>query len=192
MPKVENDSFNFKEAPEAFYVSVEAIAHKYIINLFGTIIDPRQFINAFQAFGDAGEDDLVLVNLSSVGGDLDTTDTFLQAMSECKGRVIVRASGGCHSAASIILLHADEFTLSDGFNCLIHCGSLGSNGTLAEFKTASQFHVKHMERILRETYCGFLTEEEIDKLLDGKDFFLNAEEFMQRFEMRNKLIETQH
>lgn len=184
---LQSDEFNFLDTPESFHVDFKPSSNGvFTAYLFGSIADPRQFINVFQAFDAADEGDNVYVNLSSVGGSLDATDTFLQHMEECKGRVIVRASGGCHSAASIILLNAPEFTLSDGFSCLIHCGSLGVSGTLSEFKVSSAFQAKHMESILRATYEGFLTEEEIDRMIDGKDFFLNAEEFMARYEKRNE------
>jgi ATP-dependent protease ClpP protease subunit len=158
------------------------------IDLFGAIKDPRQFIRAISALEAAEEGDEVVINLSSLGGDLDATDTFLQAMLECRGDVVIRATGGCHSAASIILLAAPSFSLSERFNCLIHCGSIGNGGTLAEYREASKFHLAHMEKILREAYEGFLTEGEIEALLGGKDFWIDSEEFMRRHELRNEYL----
>jgi ATP-dependent protease ClpP protease subunit len=164
----------------------------FVIDLFGEIQNPRQFINAISAMEAAEEGDEVMVNLSSLGGDIDATDTFLQAMAECRGDVVVRATGGCHSAASIILLNAPAFTLSERFNCLIHCGSIGNGGTLAEYHSASKFHLKHMEKILQDTYEGFLTEQEIEELIEGRDFWIDAEEFMLRHEQRNLYMMEKH
>lgn len=148
------------------------------------IEEPGQFIEAIEAFRAASEGDLVEVMLQSPGGDLDATDLFLQAMHECDGRVIVRATGGCHSAASIILMHAPEFTLSHGFNCLIHNGSIGHGGKFSDYRAASKHTVEYMENLMRRTYKGFLTDPEIEEMIDGKDFWLDAGEFIARWKAR--------
>jgi len=50
---------------------------------------------------------------------------------------------------------------------------------------------KQCERIIRETYEGFFTEQELDSMLQGKTFWMDAEEFSQRFERRNELLEAE-
>lgn len=158
------------------------------VYLFGAIEESTQFIGAIEALQAAGDNDVVVIHLSTPGGSLDATDTFLQAMHECEGRVIVKASGGCHSAGSIILMHAPEFTLSDNFSCLIHNGSTGSWGKYSDFKAQTKHSTEYMERVMRNSYEGFLTEDEIEALLDGKDYWLNAEEFCARYESRNEYM----
>ncbi len=176
------------EVIEAVHVSVNPKPGlEYHVSMFESIATPKQFIPAFEAFRDATEHDDVYIYLQSAGGDIDAMDTFLQAMGECAGNVIIRASGNCSSAASIILLRAPcGFTLSEGFSCLIHCGSLGTAGTLNEFRTHSKFYVAHMEKLLSKHYEGFLSKEEIARLLAGEDFFLGPEEFIERYERMRK------
>jgi ATP-dependent protease ClpP protease subunit len=158
------------------------------IFLFGPIEDATQFIPAIQVLQAAGENDIVQIHLSSPGGSLDATDTFLDAMRNTEARVVVRASGGVHSAGTVILLAADEFYLSENFNCLIHNGSTGAGGKYSDFKAQARASEKYMDTVLRKTYAGFLTEEEIDALLEGKDFWFDAEEFVKRYEVRNELL----
>jgi hypothetical protein len=133
---------------------------------------------------------MVVINLSTNGGSLDATDTFLQAMRNCEARIVVKASGGVHSAGSVILLEADEFFLSDNFNCLIHNGSCGAGGDFNKFVAHAKYTQEYMERVMRTTYAGFLTDDEITALIDGKDFWLNAEQFVERWEARNALLQA--
>jgi hypothetical protein len=48
-----------------------------------------------------------------------------------------------------------------------------------------------MERLIRNTYAGFMSEKEIESMLDGKDYWMDAEEWCQRHEQRNKWMEEE-
>jgi ATP-dependent Clp protease protease subunit len=159
-------------------------AMHFNIYLFGPIMDASQFIGPMEVLQAAGEGDLVELHLSTPGGCMDSTDTFLQALRECEGRVVVRATGGVHSCGSIILMNAPEFSLSENFNSLIHNGSTGGYGDLNKFAASSKHSVDYMNKVLRKTYEGFLTPDELNAMIDGKDFWLDGAEWMRRFKMR--------
>lgn len=165
-------------------------AMHFNIYLYGPIESAEQFIGPIEVLQAAGDGDLVEIHLSTPGGSMDATDTFLQAMRECEGRVIVRATGGCHSCGSIILMNANEFTLSENFNSLLHNGSTGAGGDLNKFAAAAKYTVEHMTRVLRSTYEGFLTEDEIEKLIAGVDFWINGEEWMRRWNNRQEYFKA--
>lgn len=163
-------------------------AMHYNIYLFGPIESAEQFIGPIEVLQNAGEGDLVEIHLSTPGGSLDATDTFLQAMRESEGRVVIRATGGVHSAGSIILMNANEFTLSENFRSLIHNGSTGAGDDLNKFKAAAKHSVEYMESVMRKTYEGFLTPDELEAMIDGKDFWLDAKEWMSRWNNRQQLF----
>jgi ATP-dependent protease ClpP protease subunit len=158
----------------------------YNIYLFGAIECPTQFIGAIEVMRMATENDTIVIHLQTCGGSLDATDTFIQAMRECEAPIVVRASGGVHSAGTMILLEADHFTLSENFSSLIHNGSTGSGGKFSDYKSETTFTTKWFERSLRETYEGFLTPSEIDDVIKGVDIWLDADEWMQRAHARNE------
>lgn len=160
--------------------------------LFGGIYCATQFIYAIEALQAASENDVVYINLSTDGGSLDATDTFLMAMQECEAKIVIKASGGVHSAGTVILMHADEFILSENFNALVHNGSVGPGGKFSDWVSASKHTKEYMETVMRNTYAGFLTETEIDNLLAGHDYWFGPEEFVQRFESRVAYMEEQH
>lgn len=162
----------------------------YHVKIWGEIEDVRQFDDAIDAMDTASENDVVLIHLSTNGGCVDATDTFISAMHRCRARVAVHASGGVHSAGTIILLNAPEFRLSEGFNALLHNGSMGAYSKTSDVKSQTAFQFKQMDRLARETYEGFLSEEEIEQLIGGKDFWMDAEEFTERAEKRTAYMEA--
>jgi ATP-dependent protease ClpP protease subunit len=175
------DEDGYYSLTNPFEVSVHrSHAMKFNVYLFGTIKEAAQFIPAIEVLQAAGEDDEVHVHLSTPGGSMDATDTFLSAMHQCEGRVVVHASGGCHSCGSIILMHANEFTLSEDFNMLVHNGSLGGYDDLNKFAAHAKHGVEYMMKVMRRTYEGFLTPEELQAMIDGKDFWMDGKEFMER------------
>lgn len=178
--------------PQEFAVSYTPIKSGiFNIYLFGEIECAEQFISAIEVLQAAGENDVVYIHLSTNGGSLDATDTFIAEMRDCEARIIVKASGGVHSAGSVILLNADEFMLSENFNCLIHNGSVGVGGKTSDFKAQTKHTLEYMDKVMRRTYAGFLTEQEIEELINGKDFWLDAEEFGRRFEARQAAMADQ-
>lgn len=164
----------------------------YTIYIFGTIVDPSQFIGAIEVMNRASEDDLVVVHLQTPGGSIDATDTFISAMRDCEADVIVYASGGVHSAGTIILMNAPAFRLSRNFNALVHNGSVGTGGKFSDFKAAAKSYEQQMEGVLRSTYEGFLTPKELDEMIAGKDFWLDAKGFSDRFSARQEFLKEKY
>lgn len=192
-PKTDKRAGYYTMEPEPFDVTYTPIrSGTFNIYLVDVIETPKQFLSAIEVLQAATERDTVVIHLQTPGGSLDATDMFIQGMRECEGKIIVKASGGVHSAGTVILLEADEFTLSENFNCLIHNGSCGSGGKFSDFKSQAKFTQAYMERVMHSTYKGFLTEDEILALLEGKDYWFFAEEFAERFEARNVLIQAEY
>lgn len=164
--------------PDEFRVSYASTGGEFNIYLYDEIVSAEQFIPAIEALNHAGPSDEVIIHLSTPGGSMDATDTFLDALSRCKaGRIVTYASGGVHSAGTIILLNSDEFFLSPNFNALVHNASYGSGGKASDVRAQVAFTDKHVARVLTETYIGFLSKDEILALIRGQDFWFDADEF---------------
>lgn len=163
----------------------------YHVFLFGEIEDAQQFQEAIEVMYVAGEGDVVVIHLSTNGGSVDATDTFIAAMRKCEARVVVEATGGVHSAGTIILMNAPEFRLSQGFNALLHNGSTGAYGKTSDAKVHSKFEFERMDELARQTYRGFLTEEEIAQLIAGKDFIIGPEEWIMRWKERQEYLKLE-
>jgi len=159
--------------------------------IFGYIEDANQMSDIVEALDAMNDSDRFELKLSSGGGCLSTTDTLITAMRRTKGHVHISCSGNIASAATLILLEAHSFELSDHFTALIHCGSLSETGTSAEFAKSAPFYLKWMQDFLRSSYQGFLTPEEIEQVIEGRDMLMLGEEWFERSEKRNEWMQEQ-
>lgn len=187
----EGSIFDMMAGNKAFKVTCAGPEHGpclFNIYLYSEIMKSEQFIPAIEALQAANEDDVVVVHLSTPGGSIDATDTFLHALRGARARVMFNASGGCHSAGTLILMHAKEITFSEGFNALIHNGSVGFGGKFSDWESGTAYTRKHMRALFERTYKGFLTDVEIADLIAGKDFWLDAADFKKRLLKRNKTL----
>lgn len=88
--------------------------------------------------------------------------------------------GSCMSAATLLFLMGDEFTVSDHSVFLFHNYSGGVVGKGAEIYHGVMHERKWTEKLLREAYENFLTEEEISQLLEDKDIWMDAQTVVTR------------
>lgn len=182
----------YLDEPKEFNVGF--IPHRsgtYRIEIDSSIESVSQFSTAIQALELAKEEDQVEILLQSPGGSVDAGDAFIHSMAKCAAPIHIIASGGCHSMASQILLMADSFELSRGFNAVIHAGQNGAYGTVSEYNTKASFDADFRTRQFRETYKYFMTEEEITGMLKGQDIILDADQWMKRSEARNECYKNE-
>ena len=156
------------------------------INFHAPVISMEQITMGIEALEAAEEGDKVVISLQSCGGNVDVSGGFIHAMEKCKCPIHIVASGGVHSAGTHILLQADTFELARNFNSLIHNGSSGSFGNLNEYFVKSDFDRDFLYEYYKEIYSGFLTDKEFEEMWEGKNFWLDAEQWCDRAEARNE------
>lgn len=168
----------------------------YKANLFGPIHSPSQFSQIVNVLEMMREEDELVLYVSSGGGSLVAVDSLIHAINKTDGTVHVVATGEVSSAATFVLLSADSFELSEGFEAVLHCGSLGYGGNFNEVTISAPFQLKHMESYLRRHYEFFLDEEELQSLFKGQDIILDAQMWCDRAtgrieKMQAKMFEMQ-
>ncbi len=161
------------------------------INFHAPVISMEQVTMGIEALEAAEEGDQVVISLQSCGGSVDVSGGFIHAMEKCACPIHIVASGGVHSAGTHILLQADSFELSRNFNSLIHNGSSGSFGNLNEYHAKSDFDKKFLYEYYKEIYSGFLSDQEFDEMMLGKNIWLDAQGWMERSEQRNAWYKEQ-
>lgn len=166
----------------------------YSIFLYGETVSAFDFAEAINAIENADEHDQITIYLSGGGGCVSSTDAFLHAINTAQERgvrVHCIASGLVASAHTFIILSCSSYECAAGTYFLFHNGSLGDGGSYNQFKASSQFFLKYMETRFREMYEFFLSEKELDDILEGKDMWLTGSEFHARYEKRNELMEAE-
>lgn len=137
------------------------------------------------------EGDVVICTIASPGGNVTGMTTLLTAMENCQGEVIVYIEGECHSAASIIALNAPQVAVGKYANMMVHNASTFIGGKQHEIQSNWEFNKKYLENIMKDTYKYFLTEQELQKMLDGYDFWFNADEINFRLERKIQMLEKE-
>lgn len=155
---------------------------EYTIRLTRLITEIDDFEEEIMALEEATENDIVIMQVSSPGGDLETCDFLCRRMQECRAPIVVEVGLMAASAASAIVLQADELIVHDSSAMLVHaCSYSPGFGREADIFGAATYTNKMNREWLERTYSGFLTKEEIRQILDGKDLYLYADDLRERF-----------
>jgi hypothetical protein len=70
---------------------------------------------------------------------------------------------------------------------MIHTCQYGYSGHSGNMDAYVKFSTNKIEQFVSEFYEGFLDEDEIERVLDGKEIWMDAEECHMRFDMREEL-----
>lgn len=163
------------------------IASLYEYYISGAITGPEDYVEIFDQIRHAKEDDEVRLYLNSYGGDMYTAIQFMRVLSETRALVTCSIEGACMSAATLIFLNADVFQVTPHSSFMIHSYSGGTVGKGSEMHAQIVHEKRWAEKLFREVYEDFLTNEEITDILAGRDLWMTVDEVVERM---NKRITT--
>lgn len=177
-----NDLPNF--APNYFIDRPISKVHKFYLS--GEVKTPAEYIHWFETIRGASETDVVILHINSYGGDLFTAIQFMRAMTESKANIVASCEGACMSAATLIFLSANHFEISKHSMFMFHNYSSGTFGKGGEMYDNIVHERKWSEKLWRDVYANFLTEDEIAAILQNKDIWMSGEEVTKRLESKVK------
>ena len=160
------------------------VHHFYISNV---IEDPEFFIEMIHTIKTAGPQDVAYIYLNSPGGRLDTTLQLINAMRISPAKIVTVIEAEAHSAGTMIFLAADEFVVHENTMMMFHNFSGGAFGKGNELKLQVDAVVKWFNKMAVDIYSPFLSDEEIQDLIDGKDIWMEAEEIRDRLKSMVKV-----
>lgn len=167
-------------------------ANDYIIRLARDISEPDDFADEFQLFAGAGPQDTIKLQIVSGGGQVNTCHMIRKAMEECEARIIGWIGPTCASAAGAIALGCDEWEVDELSSLMVHTGSFSPGwGKSQDVVAAATHQDKMVTKFIRTTYTGFLTEAEILQVIDGKEFWFEGDELVQRLMAFSEYRDTQ-
>lgn len=154
-----------------------AFFHRIYID---SITEPRDWIDELELIRNSSENDVIKIYLNSEGGSAFTAIQFLKAMAESDAHIITSIEGLCASAATFIFLAGDEYELSPDAIMMCHNYSGGQIGKGNELYYQAIAERKWSEKLIGSMYQGFLTDDEITQLLEGKDYWFLCDEIVDR------------
>lgn len=167
------------QAPNRILVR-EEVARLYTIRLSRSITEADDFEEEFQVLAAAGPQDVVRIIINSDGGNVATALLLCKAISECEAHTVAYIGFMCASSATAIALACDEWEIDDNSSFMLHTATYGAYGKAPEVAVQVKHMDKMISRFVVNTYSGFLSAEEIQAMLDGKDFWFEGEELAQR------------
>lgn len=140
----------------------------------------EDYIDFLREVASARENDTVRVHCNCYGGDVNVALNIFDALHLTDAYVEFWIEGMCASAATMIMLAADTWKVYPHSRVMIHAWTTFTYGKWNELKEQLKFDERVFEKQFREVYKNFLTEEEIELCLNGKDYWLSSEETVQR------------
>jgi len=145
---------------------------------------PEEYTEWFEVIRHAGQNDIIKIHINSPGGVLTSATQLMRCLQETEATVICSVEGECMSAATMIFLQADIVEISDHSMFMFHNYSGGAFGKGGEMMDQLQYERMWSEKMLRTVYEDFLTEEEIEMMLNNKDIWMTGEEVTERMEQK--------
>ena len=134
------------------------------------IADPEDFQYLLEVLRNANNEDEVHLHINSGGGNFYTAVQICGAMMTCKAaRVMCHAEGIVASAATMIFLSATHWTVSPLSTFMFHTSSSVTAGKMPDTIKEIEAHKSHLNTVCNTLYKDFLTDEEIDLVINKND-----------------------
>lgn len=159
----------------------------YDVFLDEDITEPSGYRDLIALLFGASEDDTVNLMINSEGGIMDTALSIIEGLKNTQAHVTAVLTGACHSAASMIMLNCSEVVVLDSAYAMIHTASYGSIGSTNNVRTHTEFASKMINKLLEDTYMGFLSRDELEQVKVGMELWFDAEQIRARMKQRVKL-----
>lgn len=158
----------------------QTIHHFYLSE---SIQEVKKYSEMIHIIAAATEIDVIHIHINTPGGCLSTTVQLVNAMDASAAHIICSLESEAYSAGTIIFLHADEFIVHDNCIMMFHNYSGGVVGKGHEQHAELLATIAWFTELARATYIPFLTEDEVDRIIDGGDLWMLSSEIRTRLEL---------
>lgn len=146
------------------------------IDLIEEISAPHEYQREFEILREARRTDKVIITINTPGGRLDTAVQLIDAIEQCKGKVTARLVGDGFSAGSLIFLSCKNKELGKFGSLMLHRESGGVVGKGSDTEKQMEYQKKYVNEVYRSIYSKYLSETDMDRLMDGVDLWFTTEE----------------
>lgn len=161
--------------PTNLIFSTQKTSTQYYVNIDTEISSPDNYREVIKSLVSASSSDMFIFMLNSNGGDLATameiSSAILNTDAYCKAIVF-----SAFSAASVIALSCDSILVEDCGAFFIHAPVWASAGKPQTMESQGQFFSKSSKQWFTKIYQGFLTDDEINKVLLGLDMWIDKKD----------------
>lgn len=163
-------------------ISIDSkVTNEYTIQLTGELGSPDDYYEDFEVFRTAGPDDFIHLIINGPGGYVDTATQYIHAMRSSQATILGTVAGQCKSAHTFIFLNCHGFDIAPHSQFMCHDYSSGTIGKGSDQYASVVRDKEWYDAYTRDNYSGFLSEEEINHIVNnGKEFHFSPEQVLER------------
>jgi Protease subunit of ATP-dependent Clp proteases len=165
---------SIKYYKQALQVSIH---HFYIVDEIGEVPPFLDMINTLKT---AEQHDTVFIYLNTPGGNLYTAIQIISAIRQSNATVVTCIEGMVASAGTLLFLAGHKHVVNPNCTFMIHNYSHGAWGKGNEVALRVKHSEHYFNKLAHDLYGKFLTEDEINDVINGKDFWMESEEVLKR------------
>lgn len=186
-----NDSAPVEKENQS-WLEQEVKLTKVRFRLNSAINDPEYYNNLLERLEMMSENDCVEVVIDSVGGDLDGCIALCDAFQNTDAFVTGILVNKAFSAGACIALCCNNLEVRPNARMMLHSYSGGFTGKDHEIDLDYNFNKTFIRKFFANCCEGFLTEEELQQMYDGKDWWFNAEDIIERLKKRQDYFQEKY
>lgn len=152
------------------------------------IREPKYYRAVAEEITNLGAHDTVQLRINSPGGRLDGLVVLLNAIENTEADIVAYLDGECHSAASILALHCPNVIISPYASMMVHHVSYGTSGKDSDIANMVAHTSAYCKELIVDTYKYFLSDQEIQDVLNGREIWLRANDIKERLERRAEAL----
>lgn len=175
-----NDLLTQKTSVWDSYVPIITEKNHTKVYLTDAIDEPSLYNELCYKLKSASNAEIFTLYINTPGGIIDSATMIVDAIKNSKAKVIAEISGTVASAGTVITLACDEVKVADHTAFMIHNYSGGMVGKGHEMKARQEFVDSSLNAAFKVFYKDFLSEDEMNAVIDGKDMWMGKDEVVAR------------
>lgn len=176
-PPMELDGIKYYK--QALQVSIH---HFYMVKEIGDVEPYLDMINVLKT---AEQHDTIFIYLNTPGGNLHTAIQIISAIRQSNATVVTCIEGEVASAGTMIFLAGHKHVVNPNCTFMIHNYSTWLGGKGNEVSLRVKYFETYFRKLAKDLYGNFLTESELEDVVNGKDFWMESEEVLKRLGAEN-------
>lgn len=156
------------------------------------IYDPEFYSQLLERIEHLSQNDCVEVVIDTVGGNLDGCIAICDALQSTEAQVTGILVNKAFSAGACIALCCSNLEVRPNARMMLHSYSGGFAGKDHEIDLDYNFNKTFIRKFFANCCEGFLTEEELQQMYDGKDWWFNAEDIIERLKKRQDYFQEKY
>lgn len=185
-----NDEDEDRNHSKPYINSTTIPATQYDIFIDRQLGAPADFRELNFLLNTASENDRFNFYINSPGGHLTTALMIIESLKATLADTCAIIQGECHSAASMIVMYCDEIIALDSAHMMIHTATYGTVGNVGNVKAHTEFTTRQVEKLIDDTYTGFLAADEVEKVKIGVEFWFDSDEIRERLTRRLAYLQS--